>query len=196
MSIIVLDTETNGLPTMNSNREMCNPQKYSYYNTARMIELGYIVYKKNIDDGWYIDKTVSTLISPDEFKIENDHIHGITLKEAQENGKPIQQVLDEFKSDLINSKYIVGHNIKFDINIILAETYRYENKELAKIIKSKKHLCTMMMGKKKFTLRKYPKLIELYTRLFDKKFDKEPHRALHDAEACGECFHKMLEKKN
>ena len=195
MSIIVLDTETSGLPAFDSNREMFNPKKYKCYDTARVIELGYVVYKKDIDNKWNVEKKESMLVCPDEYKIENEKIHGISHEEAVNSGKHIQHVFNNFKKDLDESKYIVGHNLKFDVNVLMAEAYRYENGALIKMIKSKKHLCTMMMGMKKYDLKKYPKLCELYDMLFHKKFDKEPHRALNDAEACGECFHKLREKK-
>ena len=37
---------------------------------------------------------------------------------ASQNGIDIQTVLDEFLKDLKSCEYIIGHNLKFDINVV------------------------------------------------------------------------------
>ena len=64
--------------------------------------------------------------------------------------------------------------------------------ELAQKITNMEQDCTMEMGKLFMNVSKSPKLIELYEHLFKKKLDQK-HRALDDAQACQQCFYKMLE---
>ena len=55
---------------------------------------------------------------------------------AIEIGEKIQTVLDNFIKDLSSAKFIVGHNLNFDINVVSSELYRLgiENELLNKNI--------------------------------------------------------------
>ena len=46
---------------------------------------------------------------------------------AQKKGTELKEVIDNFKNILSNTKYLCGHNIVFDINILSSEYYRYYN---------------------------------------------------------------------
>ena len=180
-NLMVLDTETTGLPSSR------NPQELDKFNNARLIELGYIIFdksEKNI-------KKYDDLVKPDNFIITNTFIHGITHEQAVKNGKNINQVLDQLTIDLKKVDGIICHNISFDMAIILSEAYRLNKLELIEIINSKLHFCSMAIGKKFMKNDKNPKLIELYKFLFNKDFIQE-HRALSDCDACLDCFLSMI----
>ena len=180
-NVMVLDTETTGFPSSR------NPQELDKFNSARLIELGYIIFDKSGKD----IKKYDNLIIPDNFVITNTFIHGIKQENALKNGKNINEVLDQLTLDLKNVDGIICHNISFDMAIILSEAYRANNLELVKLINEKLHICSMAIGKKFMKNDKNPKLIELYKFLFNKDFIQD-HRALSDCVACSECYFSMI----
>jgi DNA polymerase-3 subunit epsilon len=180
-NLMVLDTETTGLPASR------NPQEFDKFNNARLIELGYIIFDKS---GKEIKK-YDDLVKPNNFVITNTFIHGITHENAVQNGKDINIVLDQLTLDLKKVDGIICHNISFDVAIILSEAYRLNKLELIELISSKLHLCSMAIGKKFMKSDKNPKLIELYKFLFNKDFIQD-HRALSDCVACLDCFLSMI----
>ena len=180
-NLMVLDTETTGFPSSR------NPQELDKFNSARLIELGYIIFDKSGKD----IKKYDNLIIPDNFVITNTFIHGIKQENALKNGKNINEVLDQLALDLKNVDGIICHNISFDMAIILSEAYRANKLELVKLINEKLHICSMAIGKKFMKNDKNPKLIELYKFLFNKDFIQD-HRALSDCVACSECYFSMI----
>jgi DNA polymerase-3 subunit alpha len=186
MKYVIFDTETSGLPARKGWDTYHNPAQYDkYYSNSRMIELGYILY----EDGKEI-KRYESLVIPDNYEINNSHIHGITTDKANADGRPIQDVLTQFESDLVGVDMIVGHNVLFDKNIVLAEAYRYGRHNLVRLMDIK-YACTMGLGKTHMNSYKSPKLIELYAYLFGGSL-VQTHRALSDAIATAECFHYMV----
>jgi DNA polymerase III epsilon subunit-like protein len=181
MNIMILDTETTGFPASR------DPTEIYKFNNARLIELGYIIY----DSTGKKIKEYDSLVKPNNFVINNTHIHGISQQDAISKGQPIEQVLNELSTDLDKIDAFVCHNISFDMNIILSESHRAKILDLVKKIESKEKLCTMEMGKKFMKLNKSPKLIELYKFLFNKDFIQE-HRALSDCVACADCYFSMI----
>lgn len=184
--IMFVDTETTGLPITIGFDNYHHPSNTDKYNTSRVIELGYMIYEND-----KLIKEFDSLIVTDNFKISNTHIHGITQTDADTKGISIVEVFSEMLKDLEGVDYIIGHNILFDINVILAECYRYKFEKLINKIDSTQTKCTQKIGKKKMNLYKYPKLIELYKFLFSVEL-KQDHRALSDTKACADCYFKMV----
>lgn len=178
--IMVLDTETTGFPNGR------DPKDWEKFNSARLIELGYIIY----DSTGKKIKEYDSLVKPDNWTITNTFVHGISQKDAITNGKQLGDVLAELSKDLDKVGAFVCHNINFDMDIILAEAYRAKQMGLVNKIESKRKLCTMEIGKKFMKVTKRPKLVELYKFLFKKEF-KQDHRALSDCVACADCFYNM-----
>jgi len=184
--IMFVDTETTGLPITIGFDNYHHPSNIDKYNPSRVIELGYLVYEND-----KLIKEYDSLIRPDDFLVSNTHIHGITQYDTEVKGKSIIEVFSEMLKDLEGVDYIIGHNIMFDINVILAECYRYKFEKLVDKIERTQTKCTQKIGKKKMNLYKYPKLIELYKFLFSNEL-KQDHRALSDAKACADCYFKMV----
>lgn len=184
--IMFIDTETTGLPQTIGFDNYHHPSIVEKYNSSRVIEIGYLIYENG-----KLDKEFNSLVVPDNFVISNSHIHGITQADAENKGNSIVEVFASLLKDLENVDYIIGHNIMFDINIILAECYRYKFEKLINKIEKTQTKCTQKIGKKKMSLYKYPKLIELYKFLFSNEL-KQDHRALSDAKACADCYFKMV----
>ena len=189
-NVIVIDTETTGLPTQTKYREFFTPSNYSKYNTSRVIEIGYYIYSK---DGSFIKKQ-DMLIIPDKFKIENTEIHGIKHEDAELNGIPLFIALGQFGEDLKSCNTIVAHNLEFDFNVIQAECYRIlanGANALARSIIEKmngmKQICTIELAMEKLDRERKMRLVHLYEELKGIKWEQQ-HRAEDDARVCGECY--------
>ena len=190
MNTIVLDTETSGLPEMKKFGEYYNPLLLKYYDTSRIIEIGYVVYSSNKNELF----RRSFLIKPKNFVITNHNIHGITNKMANDEGIQIVDALDILLCDILNVSNFVAHNVNFDYNVLLSECYRNYNFELADKLKSLNKECTMLMGKKYLNQSKYPSLKNLYLH-FNKDVNGQTlkcHRAMEDTLMCANCYFNMI----
>lgn len=193
-NIIVLDTETTGLPVFTKYHGFFVPSNYSKYNTARVIEIGYYIYNKMGD----IICKKDMLIVPNGFKIENTEIHGIKHEDAVNNGIPLEIALEQLCNDLDKCNTFVAHNIQFDFNVILAECYRllamgtnFIARGVVNKMGSMKKICTIQLAKDKLKIEKKMKLIHLYKYLKDIDWEQQ-HRAEDDARVCGECYWHLI----
>jgi DNA polymerase III epsilon subunit-like protein len=185
-NILIIDTETTGLPITIGFDKYYSPKITKYYEKSRLIEIAYII----CDEKKNKIKEVSNLIKPLDFEINNSQFHGITQKIANDSGIDLSDALNYLDEDLNNIDTIVAHNKNFDLNIILSECYRQNNIELADKILSKNTECTMKLGKEIMKQYKSPKMVELYKFLFKKEVLQE-HRALSDVIICADCYFKM-----
>lgn len=156
-------------------------------------------------DNWPPIKQISWLVYSKEGKLLAKHNYVTSKTELQSPDSvvdylqkeylPIHEILPKFLQGLKISSAIIGHNISFDVNVILAELYRLglDTKDL----ECKTQFCTMHSGVSfcDFETRmgnRYPKLQELYSKLFHKPFSS-PHDAYCDITATAECFFKMVD---
>ena len=196
MKVLIFDVETTGLPPRHSYyKRYPDPQKdYESYNGARMIELAYTVYTTNEerDEPTFVRST-SCLIKPDNvFEIRNTFIHGITQDAAETNGDDVRNVLQEFVRVVNNVDIIVAHNLEFDFNIVLAECYRQDIDP--SVLYHKTKVCTMKFAKRVLELDRWPKLTDLYKKLYPQESKWEQrHRALDDAEKCAACYFALVQ---
>ena len=171
MIVMVFDTETTGLPTKRNaliEEEDCWPH---------IVQLSWLCYDTDIQKLISINDFIIKL--PENYSIPKDSsdIHGITDSISREKGIPIKEALLKFIIDYNNASMIIAHNITFDKNMIKVECFRqgYHN-----IFRDKPIIeyCTMKFGspitklkiissKTNKELTKYPKLIELYQKLFN-----------------------------
>ena len=185
---LFFDTETTGVP-----RNYKAPSSDTR-NWPRLVQLAWIL---TDGDGSRIH-TGNMIVKPDGFIIPADaaKVHGITTQRAMAEGVDVKEVINKFKSDLDVATCIVCHNVDFDKKIVGAEMIRLGMKdELGK----KKSYCTMQSsidfckipGKYGF---KYPKLQELFRKLFDEDFE-DAHNAMCDIEATEKCFWELRKRK-
>ncbi|WP_127022337.1 DNA polymerase III subunit alpha [Flagellimonas beolgyonensis] len=188
---LIFDTETTGLPkrwdapiTDTDNWPRCVQIAWQLHD-----ELGDLVEHQDF------------LIKPDGFNIpyEAEQIHGISTALAEEQGVPLQEVLVAFNKALERSKFVVGQNVDFDINIMGCEFHRMETEsilvQLPVLDTCTEHtaeLCKIPGGRGgKFKL---PTLTELHEFLFGEPF-AEAHNATADVEATTRCFLELVRKK-
>jgi DNA polymerase III epsilon subunit-like protein len=181
-NVLIYDLETSGLPEKTSKyasgiEQFYDPSDIKKYDNARVVSIAY-TYVENFNYNSLLKSKIKTYIrKPHNFIIseESTKIHGITHNEAIINGKKLSNIIaDGFHNDLASCDYIVGHNVIFDIYVLLSEFYRlkfntnYDN--LNYHLENKKYLCTGEFGRnicklptlsKKYTY-KMPKLQELY----------------------------------
>ena len=185
---LFFDTETTGTPLD------YNAPSSDIRNWPRLVQLGWILMT---EDGEKVSKG-NYIIKPDGFTIpiEATKIHKITTKMALELGYNLSYVIDKFLQDFNKAKYIVGHNIDFDKKIIGAELIRLSKPD---IMNSKQAFCTMKSSTDFCKIPgyygyKYPKLQELYHKLFGRDFE-EAHNAASDIEATQQCFWELRRRK-
>ena len=116
---LIFDTETTGLP------KRWNAPVSDSNNWPRCVQLAWQLH----DETGKCLEYKNYLIKPNGFEIPfaAEKVHGISTELAQKKGTELKEVLDNFKNILSNTKYLCGHNIVFDINILSSEYYRYYN---------------------------------------------------------------------
>ena len=184
---LIFDTETTGLP-QNFNAPLSDSD-----NWPRMVQIAWQLHDEN---GELIENQ-DYIINPEGYDIPFNatRIHGISTKMAQEQGRDLQEVLEEFTEVLKKTKVVAGHNIDFDYKIVGAELFRkgientLEKTPSADTMELGTDFCQLSGGKN--GRYKSPKLEELYEKLYGKKFD-EAHNAAADVNATAQVFFEMM----
>lgn len=185
---LIFDTETTGLP------KRWDAPITDVDNWPRCIQIAWQLHDAM---GNCIDHQ-DYLVKPEGFNIPYDaeKIHGISTELAEEKGVPLREVLEKFNEALNKTKFVVGQNVKFDLNIMGAEFVRgdVENplQELPVLDTCTEHtaqLCQIPGGR--YGKFKLPTLTELHEHLFDEPF-AEAHNATADVEATTRCFLELV----
>ncbi|MEN8776634.1 MAG: DNA polymerase III subunit alpha [Polaribacter sp.] len=185
---LIFDTETTGLP------KSWNAPITDTDNWPRCIQIAWQLHDKM---GNVLEHN-DFLIKPDNFNIPFDaeRIHGISTELAQEQGIGLEEGLQLFNEALKKTKFIVGQNVGFDINIMGCEFHRLgvENNLttlplLDTCTEKTAKMCQIPGGRGgKFKL---PTLTELHNHLFGVGFG-EAHNATADVEATTRCFLELI----
>jgi len=181
---LFFDTETTGLP-----RNWRAPVT-DLNNWPRMVQIAWIL-SDNKGNRIEVDDFI---IKPENFKIPKDtsRVHGITTERAIDEGTDLEMVLSKFNELIAQTDFIVAHNISFDEKILGAEFIR---KRIQSDFNKKRKLCTMESSTNYCRIPgpygyKWPKLSELYMKLFGEDFE-EAHNASVDINATEKCFWEM-----
>ncbi|MCX7546979.1 DNA polymerase III subunit alpha [Xanthomarina sp. F1114] len=188
---LIFDTETTGLP------KRWDAPITDTDNWPRCIQIAWQLH----DDMGACIEHQDYLIQPEGFNIPYDaeKIHGISTELAQEQGVPLREMLEKFNEALSKAKFVVGQNVKFDLNIMGAEFVRenIENplQELPVLDTCTEHtasLCQLPGGR--YGKFKLPTLTELHQYLFNQPF-AEAHNATADVEATTRCFLELIRRQ-
>lgn len=150
------------------------------------------------------------IIRPENYIIpeESSKIHGISHSEAVEKGKAAGDIYSRFIHDLTKhpNTILVCHNIEFDVTILFYHIYKLFKKEFNEFLNKKMPcICTMLdsvnycklPSVSKYTKSsdpyKYPKLSELYVKLFEKEPKGQLHNSKYDVECTIECFNSLMD---
>ncbi|CAN1556395.1 DnaE DNA polymerase III, alpha subunit [Flavobacteriaceae bacterium] len=185
---LIFDTETTGLP------KRWDAPITDIGNWPRCVQIAWQLH----DEMGKIIEHQDYLVQPDGYNIPYDaeRIHGISTELAQADGISLSEVLEKFNVALSKSKFIVGQNLKFDINIMGCEFHRLGIESpmsampvLDTCTEVTASLLKLPGGRGgKFKL---PTLTELYSYLFNKPF-AEAHNATADVEATTRCFFELI----
>ena len=187
---IIFDTETTGLP------RSWNAPITDTDNWPRVVQIAWQLH----NDMGEVVESKDYLIDPDGFNIpyDSEQIHGISTELAKDQGVPLVDVLNEFNIALTKAKFVVGQNVKFDLNVLGCEYHRMgiespmgEMDILDTCTEVTAGLCQIPGGRGgRFKL---PTLTELHQFLFNQPFG-EAHNATADVEATTRCFFELMRR--
>lgn len=184
---LIFDTSGNGKP------RTYKGENNDPFNWPRLMHLAWLHYderRKLIGKGDYLVKPVGW--APKQEYLERHHLKA---EDLQEKGKPVREVLTEFKNVVDQAKHIISHNLRYNEGVIGGEMTR-------SAVSHRLHLsdtyCLMQEATWMTKLPgrggkyKWPSLNEIYGHLFQKKFGNSGN-ALTDASVTALCFFKMLD---
>ncbi len=188
---LIFDTETTGLP-----RSWSAPITDTD-NWPRCVQIAWQLH----DEMGNLIEHQDYLVKPEGFNIPYDaeRIHGISTELAMEQGYDLHEVLEKFNIALSKTKFIVGQNVGFDVNIMGCEFHRANiGSDMVKMpvldtcTEVTASLLKLPGGRGgKFKL---PTLTELHQYLFKVPFS-EAHNASADVEATTRCFLELIKRE-
>ena len=188
---LIFDTETTGLP------KKWKAPITDTDNWPRCIQIAWQLH----DEFGRIVESQDYLIKPDGFNIPYDaeQIHGISTQLAAKKGFELNEVLEKFNIALSKTKFVVGQNVGFDLNIMGCEFHRMGVESqlnslptLDTCTEKTAQLCQLTGGRGgRFKL---PTLTELHKHLFGIGFG-DAHNATADVEATTRCFLELIRKR-
>jgi DNA polymerase-3 subunit alpha len=188
---LIFDTETTGLP------KSWTAPITDTDNWPRCIQIAWQLH----DEMGNLIEHQDYLVKPEGFNIPYDaeRIHGISTELAMEQGILLSEVLEKFNIALSKTKFIVGQNVGFDVNIMGCEFHRMSiGSDMSKMpvldtcTEITANLLKLPGGRGgRFKL---PTLTELHQYLFNQPF-AEAHNATADVEATTRCFLELIKRE-
>lgn len=218
MKVLVFDTETTGLPVYPDGRKIKYLDNSVLPFWPRIIQLSYVVYDVKKQKGELIKDDIIKLSEDVSISKESQELHGITKLISLEKGICIESAILEFMNHFETSDKIVGHNIRFDLDMVKSELIRLyhdtdkEEDESGKNIyynhlktinnSMNKYHCTQCANTDYCNIQaerqdgtkyvKWPKLSELYEKAFNKALDNiKLHNSMIDVWVCLRCYLKL-----
>jgi DNA polymerase III epsilon subunit-like protein len=206
MRVLVFDTEATGLPKT----KIINPDTLHLW--PHIVQFSYLIYDTELNDVVVVEDNIVKVGAGINIPAESTAIHGITNGMSQTDGVGLSQVLQDFFRDLKTVDRLVGHNISFDVNLVIVELLRMiydaapngcdndvstNKNNLHQIANYKNTYCTLLesidlcaikavtkLGKE---YNKFPKLIELHQKLF-RTIPNNLHNSLTDILVTLRCY--------
>ena len=171
-----VDLETDGLRTNNTE--------------PNIIQIAWLI--TNLDG--QILKEESYLINTEKLDKNNAFdINNISIGTIKQIGIDCDEALKYFTNDLAFCHYLVAHNINFDVPII---NNHLKKAGMPMVSKKLRQICTMTSSVEFCAIEgksglRYPKLSELYAKLFKKELN-QVHNAELDVLVTAKCFRELL----
>ena len=176
--MLFLDVETNGIGKFRP-------------PTQRIVQIAWIL--NGVKKSYFVN---------DVEEVSDQVPHPYNVSFLRTNGNSFINAITDFMEDIKKCKIIVAHNSDFDIGCIKYELFsRGFDEEYHKILDFKKVLCTMKSSvyyckipfdKPRPNIYKWPKLEELYNKIFKRKPDIILHDALNDCIVTRKCVRSLL----
>ena len=206
MKLLFIDTETNGLPL----------NKYAPYTSTEMwphiIQISWqIVDFEQINKLTVLKEEDHFLTLRSTWNKDAECVHQIPESIVGKFGKDPAVILTSLFKDILICDFIIGHNLSFDKNVILAEVQRiYVTGNFpvspSKFWFKKQEVCTMKISKSFCNIKfkdsndiKFPKLNELYLKLFNIEYDisgANLHNSKHDVSCLISCFKEIIKRED
>lgn len=219
--VLIFDVETTGLlPKKKRGNATSPPTPIPIEEYPHILQLSFAIY--DLENETIVTKYDSYINVDDNIEISEfiSNLTGITKDMCKTRGKPIVDVLDDFYQAYISCDCLVAHNIKFDQDMISLEIERNRTEILERsplcftmfnvmyeTMNNIERYCTMMKGinianvymscmnkagTSNYTKKKFPKLKELYEKLFEGEPAPENlHNSMIDVLVCLKCYLKM-----
>jgi DNA polymerase III epsilon subunit-like protein len=211
MRVLVFDTEATGLPKT----KIINPDALHLW--PHIVQFSYLIYDTELNDVVIVGDNIVKVGAGINIPEESTAIHGITNQMSQTDGISLSKIFRSFFRDLKTADRLVGHNISFDINLVIVELLRMiydappnseagvsaNKNNLHQIANFKNTYCTLQesidlcaikavtkLGKE---YNKFPKLIELHQKLFQ-TMPNNLHNSLTDILVTLRCYMMMTGK--
>ena len=190
--VLVFDVETTGLP------KKYKPSIDELNMWPHIVQISWIVY--SIDDMDLLSLDDHIIKLPENMSIpeESTKIHGISNEIMNEKGEDLMNILYKFYNALSKAQVLVAHNLQFDKSMVQVESSRLGLSYTS--FNNIAEFCTMQYGDKICNLKrknkynrevsKFPKLIELYQKLFNET-PNNLHNSLNDVLVCFRCYFKL-----
>ena len=139
-------------------------------------------------------KSFQSLVKPDGWEVPKEEFfikNNMSTERCEKYGRPIKPMLEQFLNELEGCKYLLAHNMNFDLPVTASEMYR-----LGLQAKNKpQKICTMQSTTDICRLPgpygfKWPSLQELHKFLFGCDFEGA-HDASDDVTATAKCFFEL-----
>ncbi|MEH0157256.1 3'-5' exonuclease [Limibacter armeniacum] len=183
MNYLFFDTETSGLP------KSWMVSENDIQNWPRIIQLGCIL----ANEQGQIMEEYQTIIQPIGFSIDASaaSVHGISHARAMKDGIPVKDAMHRLEAMILKADMMVAHNINFDFPIVNCEFLRLNQKvHYPALFCTMLSTCEFVGIEGNYGTYKWPKLEELYIKLFGHNFDGA-HNAMADVQATTKCFFEL-----
>ena len=164
----IFDLETTGFPVTPGYDRYYHWKRSDKYEGSRILQISYTV----MDQKGTTGPINNYIIRPRGFTVRATHIHGITEARAAAEGKDIRSLYKNIHTALSRCRFIIAHNARFDVNVLLSEMHRDGQKDTIRQVLEKRIICTMKLTRQLVSARdatgclKSPKLSELFYTLF------------------------------
>lgn len=210
MKYLIFDTETTGLPLRQIDYDTLRdstgavPMQYNPNGSPRLAQISW-----QISDGsGAVFSEGDCYVRPDGWVMpaETTRFSGISQQLLEEKGKPLATVLDAFYTALGESDFLVGHNLAYDLDVLEGELLRRRDTHRIDILRTMPVLDTMKSSVRYCAIPfpegqprkydtgcdyKYPKLSELYRKLFGEDFSGA-HNSMNDVAATRRCLEALI----
>lgn len=199
MIITILDCESTGIPKKNQ-----SPYK-DFDSYPHIIQVAW----QTLDESQNKMYESNCYIRPVGFTISDEisKLTRITTEGLLKTGVGLKFALRHLVSDIQKSDILVGHNLRFDLDLIRANILKLELPldKIDPIIRLRKKIDTMRETIEfckipqaeeylHFSKYKFPKLSALYEKLFNEKMI-DAHDAATDVDYTRKCFFELINRK-
>jgi DNA polymerase-3 subunit alpha len=179
---IAIDIETSGKPDPKA--KTWEYTKNEYFENSRLIELGYTT----VNSDTHQEITATNIMVKYEGPIHEEAVakHGITEQVAKQGTDLNKDLVDKFYNQLGRSKYVIGYNVNFDIEILANEFHRRGYPHVAKKLIYMPRICLLNITYKSWNnlgleQNARHRLSDIYEKLFQEEY--QAHRTTEDCRA-------------